>query len=192
MAGNQGNNRIIWKQWQIDFLIENFSTMTAQQLSDSIGIKRTKVRMKYAELGLKKLDLEYWTDEQLDFLKSSYQTMGDVEIAEVLNERWPKNKQWTKNHIAKKRNYLKLKRSPEQQRIIIKNNSIKGGRSYTIDKNSSSKNMHPRWVAQQIAWRNPELQMELIKHPQIINAAKASILLKRTVKQLKNDTKGNS
>lgn len=126
MAGNQGNNRIVWQQWQIDFIKENFAKMTAQQLSDAVGIKRTKVREMYYSLGLKKQELEYWTEEQINFLKKNWQTKGDTELAEIFNKKWNKNKGWTKKHIEKKRRYLKLKRSHVQKQAIHLRNVKKG------------------------------------------------------------------
>jgi hypothetical protein len=52
------NTIIIWQPWQLQFLKDNFENMTAQQLSDAIGIKRTKVREMYYSFGLKKMDLQ--------------------------------------------------------------------------------------------------------------------------------------
>ncbi len=127
MAGNQGNNRIVWESWQLDWLQENWQKITAQQLSDYLGIKRTKVREKLYELGLKKMELQFWTPEQVDFLKYSYRTIGDVELAEIFTQKWEKAKGWTKKHIEKKRRQLNLKRT-ENQINLIKERNIQLGR----------------------------------------------------------------
>jgi len=99
MAGNQGNNRIVWQEWQIKFLRENFQSMTAGQLSNSLGIARTSVRTMYYSMGLSKQEMEYWTDEQVAFLRSIYKLLGDSEIARIFSDRWPKKKGWKKKHI---------------------------------------------------------------------------------------------
>lgn len=122
MAGNQGNNRIVWAGWQLQYLKDNFATMTAQQLSDALGIKRTKVREQYYALGLKKQEMEYWTKKQVQFLKQKYQTLGDTELAAEFAKRWHKDKGWSKKHIEKKRCYLKLKRTAEQMKAIHQRN----------------------------------------------------------------------
>lgn len=127
MAGNQGNNRIIWEEWQLDFLKSNFSVMTAHELSISIGIKRTKVREMYYSLGLKKMELQFWTSQQIDFLTKNYQKKGDCELAEIFTKKWEKAKGWDKKHIEKKRRYLNLKRTPEEI-STIRNRNIKNGR----------------------------------------------------------------
>lgn len=126
MAGNQGNNRITWAEWQLDFLIENWQIMTAQQLSDAIGITRTKVREKKYELGLYVIELEYWAPEQVIFLKENYQSIGDTELAQLFSERWTKYKGWSKKHIEKKRRQLGLKRAPLEILAIHQRNVAAG------------------------------------------------------------------
>lgn len=127
MAGNQGNNKIIWEPWQLDFLKVNFNSMTAEELSQGTGIKRTKVREMYYSLGMKKIELEYWTEEQINFLKASYQFMGDSEISDYFNIKYKKQKGWSKKHAEKKRRYLNLKRTREQIKRIHERN-VKAGR----------------------------------------------------------------
>lgn len=126
MAGNQGNNRVAWQEWQLQFLKENWQAMTAQQLSDEIGITRTKVREKKYELGLLVLELEYWTMEQVLFLRRNYKKKGDTELAQMFNARWHKNKGWSKKHIEKKRRYLGLKRTDDEKAAILARSVGKG------------------------------------------------------------------
>jgi hypothetical protein len=118
MAGNQGNNRIIWQDWQIKFLKENFYSLSAQELSNALGITKTVVRYKYYELGLKKMELQYWTEEQTAYLINNYKHKGDTELAQIFNEKWHKPNGWTKKHIEKKRRRLKLKHTSSEQRKI--------------------------------------------------------------------------
>lgn len=180
-------NIIEWSEEQLLFLRENFETMTSYELAAALGKKRTKVRMKYAELGLAKLKMEYWNDEMVDFLKRIYRTTGNVEIAEIFQERFPKQKRWTKNQIGTKLRNLKIKRTTAEYMAIAARNTAPGGRSYTINQNSSSVNMHDAWVAQMVVGpRNPnakELSKEVLKHPQLISLKRPQILFNRQLKQ---------
>lgn len=126
MAGNQGNNRIVWKGWQVAYLKRHWKDMTAQQLSGALGIKRTKVRMKKYELGLLNIEMEYWKPSQVKLLRASYKKIGDSELAEIFGRRWVKKKGWSKKHIEKKRRYLGLKRTEAEQQAIKRRNVRKG------------------------------------------------------------------
>jgi hypothetical protein len=120
-------NAIEWTPQMIAFLKENYQDYTNKQLADSLGLKLTSVRMKLYELGYKRMDLEYWSIEQIKFLKSKYKTIGDTELAEIFNSKWKKNKGWNKKHIEKKRKQLNLKRTKEEINAI-NNKNIKSGR----------------------------------------------------------------
>lgn len=183
--GNMPPNATIWTQEMLDYLKNNYQHKTNAELARYLGLKKTICRMKLYELGFKRMVMEYWSQEQIQFLKNNYKSMGDVEMMEIFKKRWPKNKGWKRSAIHKKRKQLGLFRTAEEIHKLASRNSSKGGRSFTIDKNSSSKNMHPLWVAQQLAWRNPEMQIELTKHPEIIEVGRSLILLKRTIKQQK-------
>jgi hypothetical protein len=184
--GNMQPNETRWTPAMISFLKENFFSLTNQQLADALRLTLTVTRNKSSELGLKRIIMEYWTDDQVSYLVANYQTMGDVEIAEHFENVWPKKKRWIKQHICKKRKYLKLQRTENEVAKIRTKNSSLGGNAYTIDKNSSSLNMHPVWIAQRIAWRNKPLQKELLNYPEIIEAKKNLIILSRLIKQNKN------
>jgi len=181
MAGNQGNNRIVWQDWQIKFLQNNWQRMTAQQLADALGLKRTIVRMKKYELGLYKMKLEYWSKEQIAFLKAHYKTTGDVELAEIFNQKWKKEKGWTKNHISKKMAQLGLSRTKEQYLAIWKKHNAPGGRNYTILKNSGSINYKPGWVVSLFAWRDKEQQKELLKDKELVKTMTNIVKIKQKI-----------
>ena len=172
----------------IRYLKKNYRK-TNRELADAIELRLTVTRNKLRELGLKKMELEYWNPKMVEFLKKSYRVLGDVEIMEFFQKCDPKRKGWKRGAIWKKRKQMGLIRTPAQKAKILKRYHKKGGRMYTIDRNSSSLNMHPRWVAQQIAWRNPELQLELMKYPEIIDLARHHLLLKRAIKQKKREGK---
>lgn len=70
--------------------------------------------------------LEYWTPEQIEFLKKNYKTCGDKELAEIFQTKWPKQKGWTLKHIEKKRKYLNIKRTPAQLFKIKQKAKAKG------------------------------------------------------------------
>jgi len=126
MAGNQGNNRVVWTSEMEQFLIDNFHKMTNQQLAYSLGLKLTVTRTRCYALGLKRLELEYFTKEQVQLLRKLYKSKGDTEIAEEFAKRWHKDKGWSKNHIEKKRRYLSLKRTEEEKKAIFNRNKNLG------------------------------------------------------------------
>ena len=120
-------NKIEFTPAQHQFLRENWQLMTNQQLADSLGMRLTRVRMELYKLGLKRMELEYWTKEQVQFLRDNYKTIGDTELAEMFNDRWNKAKGWTKKHIEKKRRYLKLQRTSSEKQTIFHRN-VESGR----------------------------------------------------------------
>lgn len=171
-----------WTDQDIQFLKDNFSSMTSFELAKALGKKRTIVRMKYKQLGLKKMDLEYWTDEMVKFLIDNYKNIGDVEIAEIFDLRYPKKKGWSKKHISKKRSQLDLIRSPQEIQKIKSAHNCPGGRCDTIIRNSASINMADGWIANLLAWRNKHLAKEIIRHPELIKIKRAQVLLNREIK----------
>ncbi|MES2810034.1 MAG: HNH endonuclease [Bacteroidota bacterium] len=126
MTGHKAYNAIRWTDEMIGFLKGNFFEMTNQQLAAHLELKLTVVRTMCYELGLKRIEMEYWTKEQVKFLRESYQVMGDVELAEIFTTCYPKNKGWSKKHIEKKRRYLKLKRTEAEKQAIQQRNTDAG------------------------------------------------------------------
>jgi hypothetical protein len=124
--GNMPKNATVWTVGMITFLQKNFYKYTNGQLAEKLGLTLTVVRTKCYEMGLKRMEMEYWTDEQTKFLLDNYGKYGDKELAEIFNTKWKKNKNWTLKHIEKKRKYLQLKRTPEQLRVI-KDRAIEKG-----------------------------------------------------------------
>lgn len=115
-------NKIILEPSEEQFLKDNFFKTNNSELAKIMGLKVTKLRHFAYGMGLKKIEMEYWTIEQIKFLKNNYQKLGDTEIAEIFSERYPKNKGWSKKHIEKKRRYLKLKRTASELKAIHKRN----------------------------------------------------------------------
>ena len=100
--------------------------MTNKELANHLGLKLTKLRMFLYEMGLKRMELQYWTEEQVQFLKENYREKGDKELAEIFNSKWHKKKGWTLKHIEKKRMYLNLKRTPCEIKKIKDGHKTKG------------------------------------------------------------------
>lgn len=120
-------NKITLTPEEIVFIQQNWNLKTNQELADALGLKITRMRAFLAELGLKRIEMEYWTEEQTSFLIHNYKKIGDCEMAEIFNSLWPKKKTWTKKHIEKKRRYLELKRTKvEQKKIHLRN--VENGR----------------------------------------------------------------
>ena len=118
--GKRGKH--IWEEDDIKFLHDNYKNITNRQLADGLGIRLTTCRTKLYELGLKRMELELWKPEQVQFLRDNYKTMGDVEMAEIFESEYKKEKGWSNKHIEKKRRYLKLKRTQAQIKKIKKRN----------------------------------------------------------------------
>lgn len=178
----------VWTQFMINFLKSQYHRLTNPQLAKALGLNLTVTRNKMRELGIKRMEMEYFTDEMLQYFLDNYRTKGNVELAIIFNQKFPKNKKWTSSHFSTKMRNLKLERTPAEVDAIKAVNHAEGGRCYTIDRNSSSINLHPTWVAQRIAWRDKELQQELLKHPELIDTATQMYKLKRVIKQKNNQT----
>lgn len=104
-------NKVIFLPEDIQFIKDNFYLMTNQQLADALGLKKTIVRTKAYELGLKRIEMEYWCDEAVEFLKYNYHKIGNVELVKIFTEKFPKQKGWSTHHIDKKLEQMNLKRS---------------------------------------------------------------------------------
>lgn len=109
-----------------EFIRENYLKMTVASISEITGLSKTSVRTTAYSMGLKKLEMEYWPDEAVDFLEFVYPFLGDTEIAAYFDIHFPKNKGWSKKHIEKKRRYLNLKRTKQQLQDIQKRNVLTG------------------------------------------------------------------
>jgi hypothetical protein len=103
--------KIIFEDKEIQFIIDNFQTMTNEQIAIELGLKKTIVRMKAYELGLQRMELEYWPDEAVKYLKANYHKIGDLELCRYFATAFPKQKGWTSRHIQKKMSQLGLKRN---------------------------------------------------------------------------------
>lgn len=111
---NPPPNKHLWTKFEENFIQANFFKLQNRQLAIMLGLSISLLRWKCYDMGLKRMELEYWSEEQIDFLKDNYRKYGDMELALMYEELWPKNKTWTLKHIEKKRMYLNLKRTKEE------------------------------------------------------------------------------
>ena len=116
----------IWSDTEIAFIKTNWKKLTNKQLADGLGLTLTITRTKCYELGLRRMELEFWTKRQVSFLKKHYRAIGDQELSEIYQSKWFKNKGWSKKHIEKKRRYLRLSRTDAERKVIHQRNKIAG------------------------------------------------------------------
>ena len=72
-----------------------------------------------------------WTKEMDDYLLEKFGSIGDTKLAELFEKRFPKHYQWTNKQIEKRRSYLKLKRTKEQEHWLRCLNN-KDGRQFRM------------------------------------------------------------
>lgn len=53
-----------------------------------------------------------------DYLREKFGWIGDTKLAELFEKRFPKHYGWTKKHIERRRSYMKLKRTKEQEHYL--------------------------------------------------------------------------
>ena len=136
-------NKIEWTKVMDQFLQDHFDEMTNAELAKELGLKLTSVRTRLYSLGLKRQEMEYWTDEQVEFLKENYQEIGDTELADVFQIKWYKAKGWTKKHIEKKRKHLGLKRTETELKMILKRNAAMGAFRESLNRARKLRVKHP-------------------------------------------------
>lgn len=104
------------------FVRDTNDLLSNREMAAIIGCAPSTVSWLRCRMGLKKMELEYWTPTQVKWLRYLYTWMGDYEIALIFDEAYPKAKGWTLKHIEKKRKYLGLKRTREQLLSIKRRN----------------------------------------------------------------------
>jgi len=122
-----GPHKYVFSQFELNFMRAHFHSVTNPRLAQMLGHTLTLVRTECYKMGLKRMELEYWTGEQIKFLNDNYRAYGDSELAEIFEVKWHKDKGWTKKHIEKKRRYLNLKRT-ESEKTAIRERNIAMGR----------------------------------------------------------------
>ena len=144
---------IYYSQAELDFLKNNFFSMTNAQLCDAINsmrldtLKLSSVLHQCRRLGLRRGIQIRWSKEDIEFLKENYKTHGYTELAMMLNERKSTfriiNEKkvfriFTKKHVEKKQELLGLKHTNEETyKIRVRNNEI-FDLGYSYEKNDWS------------------------------------------------------
>lgn len=126
MIINPSTKKITLEPYEEQFIKDNFHRMTNSEIAEALDLKVSKLRGFAYNMGLKRMELQYWTDEQVSFLKENYKQMGDTELTEIFEVKWYKEKGWKKGQIEKKRRYLNLKRTLAQREKIKKRNTLMG------------------------------------------------------------------
>jgi hypothetical protein len=115
-----------YSQEEIDFVKEFNHILNNREMGEILGVAPSTASWLRCQLGLRKMELEYWTPIQVKWLKRLYKHVGDYEIALMFEEAYPKNKTWTLKHIEKKRMYLGLKRTRAEIKAIRERNKVFG------------------------------------------------------------------
>lgn len=110
----------------VNWVVKNFNKFTNDQFAKMFNCDISVIRRIFHERNMFRIILEYWTDEQITFLKNHFKTIGDKELSYIFNIKFPKLKQWTMKHIEKKRKYLNLKRTKSQIDAIRQRNKKRG------------------------------------------------------------------
>lgn len=169
------------------YLRENFFQLTNQQLTDALGMTLTVVRNQCRKLGLRRNRVYRWTKAQTDYLRKQYPAMGDVEIAENLNRRWPRStRPWTKKHVCKKRGLMGFERSADHLACIRKRNAVQG--RYNLE--MAQKVFQDKMVrldddyilSNCLRISKPNRQAILNEHPRLIQNVRDAISRKRMQK----------
>lgn len=171
------------------FIRDNWSAMNNQQLADAFGVHLDRMRIILHAKKMFRIELEYWTEEQTQFLIDNYKIFGDKELEILFTLIWPdKKKGWSFKHIEKKRKYLKLKRTPDEILAVKKYYYSPGGRCDVIRQFSASVHLKDGYVAQALVGtrgnKNAAMEREILeKHPELIIAKRAQLLHMRELKK---------
>lgn len=178
----------------IDFIKDNIQNLNNKEIADQLGKTLTVVRNKIYELGLQRTERpDAWSDEQTKFLLKSFRSIGDVELGEIMNEKFPDSKRkFGRRTIHKKRKLLGLIRTEDEVKAICSQEAHKA-RCNTILQNSGSLNYKDGWVALTLASKNhPERIRAFLKYPELIEAKRIQLKLNRAIKHQNDDNNSNS
>lgn len=118
--------KVIFSEDEIQFLKENFHSMTNEEMIQKLNCTLTVLKNKKNQLGLKKMNLEYWTPEQIQYLKNHYKQKGNKELVKDFTDRWHKEKGWHHRHMTKKMMQLGLYRNKQDLFNITERNRQQG------------------------------------------------------------------
>ena len=119
-------------------------------------IKETSFRTHLYQLGLKRQEQMRFPDEAFQFLCDNYKRMGNIEMARLFNDWFPKKKGWTRKHIEKKMLQSGLERTKEDRQRIIDNHTKAGVYKEGNKKMWQTRGITPKGVVRQW-WHNGKL-----------------------------------
>ena len=186
-GGRRGDKMILTTEGE-KYIREHFATTTNRELAKALGISIERMRVFLHERKMFRMEVEYWTEEQIQFLKDNYQTVGDKEMEILFILTWPKKKGWSFKHIEKKRLQLGLKRTPEQIIAVKKYYYCPGGQCDVIGKYSASVHLKDGYVAQAIVGtkgnKDKDMEAHILRyHPELIKLKRTQLLLNRQIKK---------
>lgn len=180
MAGNQGNNRIVWTSEMEQFLKDNFHKMTNQQLADNLGLKLTVVRTRCYSLGLRHQEKNQWTKQQKEFLLANFRTMGNLDLIENLKKLDKKQKDWSTSKITSQMSRMGLIRTSEENKVIWQKH--KENKRY----GTNSVHLDDKYVVGLLSrGQNLLTKAEYLQHPELIQLKRQQLLLNRAIREVK-------
>jgi len=170
---------IYYSQSELDFLKDNFFSMTNAQLCEAINsmrsdtLKPSSVLHQCRRLGLRRGIQIRWSKEDIEFLNQNYKTHGYTELAIMLNDRKSTfriidgekvYRTFNKKHVEKKQELLGLKHTDEETyKIRVRNNQI-FNLGYTYENNDWSLGYRTAFPENQIrVWGHYERHYKYIK-----------------------------
>jgi hypothetical protein len=170
---------------EIDKVIVENPHLKNGEIGKMFGAALSTISWRRSQLGLRKMELHKWNDKEIEWLKKLYKVMGDLEIALIFDEAFPKEKSWTLKHIEKKRNYLGLHRTKEELRQIKRRNAMFGHwavhQRITQQTDTLTTNILTLYFTGKTKYH--QLKEEVQKRPELLELKRTQILLNRTIKQ---------
>lgn len=170
-----------------------FPVMLSLDIEKATGWSAYMISYAAKRLGLKK-DKEFtrtsgrlagygWSADQEQYLRDNYRHTGDSDMAEKLQQIYPRPVPFKPHNIKKKRLHLKLERTEAEALAIASAHGKEGGRAYTIIANSGATKLTDGWVAGVIT-RDNDLRYELLNYPELLEVKRQQILLRRQIKEV--------
>lgn len=108
--------KIKWSNEEIEFLKNNYNTMTRKEIALAINKKEHNIKAKVKELGIRKAT-EHWSDEEIEFVKLNRDKMSLKDIAKHLNRT-----HYSVQHVSKKFEEKAYRGWSKEDEQFLKNN----------------------------------------------------------------------
>lgn len=164
----------IWNDVEREVVKAKYSSTPVSELANKLGVSKYQLREFAYSLNVKKYNKEYWTIDQIKFLKEMYKANGDVALAKLLNEKYPKSASFTPAQVEKKRGYLKLIRS-SMDLVLIK-------QKQTLANKNLYKELSENYIVGLLSRKHPELRPIIQQDKRLIVAKRYELAAKRILK----------